>query len=1341
MRERARRAQVSAESSQPRSAKVRAPSSIESAASAAGNLAVQQLLESGRVRAKLRVGGAGDPAEQEADRVARGVVHGGVACTCSKGGKGTCAACAGNERTAPRRVARPDATRSAGEASQLRLGSGRPLGAADRGFFERRLDAQLGAVVLHTDDTAARAADSIGARAFSVGGRVAFARGEYRPQTTEGRLLIAHELAHLVRGHQGIRRQKGRAHAPATSFGELDPLFPSTSPSWPTMFRGLGAPAVHDQPSHPSVEIPRAPVCPGTCHQIAESHRRYAEQRMAAAERQRRLARWPELHRAQHKKALSEQARTLTEEISQSELGAAQVRVQLFSAATGAGAAHVTEEMRESWAAALQSTLFLESVLRAESSVVPEALVDSLRATYQSFFSALVGALRDRDRRDRELLRMIQSRPADPCPSCHGRPAASRGGSPSFGEFQTSFPSVANDSELSQWIRTLSPSQASPAQPLEPEPIGERERRLIEAGVVAAKASEPSTWRQVIAQFRWATGEMDRVLVAAVPQNDANRRLIEQLEYTQALLERQRTFHAAHPDAVKVRAVFYPKPESVRDFDQRTGAGGAIEDIARGIPWQFYLTRSPADRSEPFPVDFEWQLHDITAARRGDGRTVKQRHTVSNVERNVRMIGTTSALLQHPPSLWVTDPPDTLFAELDHKDFFPEGHLYWEYPSFSGDGRQKSGQVQTNASRTFWEWVGLIGMSVAILGSLVFAPFSTPMLVAVAAGTGLSILGNYMRLREMREHGVATERDTRQFYWGVALDILSALTLGVGRVVAVAARAGQTARAAAASRVWFALQRTELAGNIANVGVAAYDFLAQYRAIEASNMSPEEKRKALEQLTVFGLIGGTLSIVPVAMGFRDLRRGSTLHLVPDPRNPGRTIGRFDPDAADSAQLVGGRAPNRNAELIGSIRGQGANRSHTYGVWSDGRITRCSKAPCPDIAESVIGRVDPLRARMLPASAHAERVRDLAETAHRLRLEAAQAASSPETLRAAMGGLQRRARELDDAMTSLERDVLRESLDALRGRLPDSSELDRLLGRRLPAELGGGLEDALARATRSGDYDAEHLARMITTLRATDVRDLRRFLTTRVQINRGSTSRRHHTSDSIWWGRMRSAEEVSLLEAQLRGYGPSLGRERRAATGARGRTLAEASTPEGQHDITSLIGDPMRRQGLENVLPTRSRVRDPSVREQLDIMVGERLHAIGAGLGAETATGVAHGSSFVNQVLQRQGVEDFLRFLHRNRPEGVRYMVHLDVRTRAVGRGGETRMLDRITYRVRAVEELPNGELRPLRDLGEITITHPQTIRSATRPRGRGDVQGIGIEVESGFGALAEHFGL
>jgi hypothetical protein len=56
----------------------------------------------------------------------------------------------------------------------------------------------LGDVRVHTDDGAAALSRAVSARAFTVGGDIYFARGEYRPGTPEGDELIAHEVAHTV---------------------------------------------------------------------------------------------------------------------------------------------------------------------------------------------------------------------------------------------------------------------------------------------------------------------------------------------------------------------------------------------------------------------------------------------------------------------------------------------------------------------------------------------------------------------------------------------------------------------------------------------------------------------------------------------------------------------------------------------------------------------------------------------------------------------------------------------------------------------------------------------------------------------------------------------------------------------------------------------------------------------------------------------------------------------------------------------------------------------------------------------------------------------------------------
>src|SRR5207248_5722549 len=56
----------------------------------------------------------------------------------------------------------------------------------------------LGEVRLHVDDTAARSASAIGAKAYTFGNHVVFGAGHYRPDSRVGAGLLAHELTHVV---------------------------------------------------------------------------------------------------------------------------------------------------------------------------------------------------------------------------------------------------------------------------------------------------------------------------------------------------------------------------------------------------------------------------------------------------------------------------------------------------------------------------------------------------------------------------------------------------------------------------------------------------------------------------------------------------------------------------------------------------------------------------------------------------------------------------------------------------------------------------------------------------------------------------------------------------------------------------------------------------------------------------------------------------------------------------------------------------------------------------------------------------------------------------------------
>jgi hypothetical protein len=102
---------------------------------------------------------------------------------------------------------------------------GRPLDSSTRGFMESRFGQDFSQVRVHTDAKAAESARAVNARAFTVGRDVAFGEGQYAPQTSAGRRLLAHELTHVL--HQGgvpkVRRQtpastSAPASAPAKTY-------------------------------------------------------------------------------------------------------------------------------------------------------------------------------------------------------------------------------------------------------------------------------------------------------------------------------------------------------------------------------------------------------------------------------------------------------------------------------------------------------------------------------------------------------------------------------------------------------------------------------------------------------------------------------------------------------------------------------------------------------------------------------------------------------------------------------------------------------------------------------------------------------------------------------------------------------------------------------------------------------------------------------------------------------------------------------------------------------------------------------------------------------------------
>ena len=84
--------------------------------------------------------------------------------------------------------------------------AGQPLPPSVRRFMEPRFDASFKRVRIHTDDRAAKLNRQVSAKAFTVGSQIFFGRGQFRPENSDGRELIAHELTHTIQQGAVIQR-------------------------------------------------------------------------------------------------------------------------------------------------------------------------------------------------------------------------------------------------------------------------------------------------------------------------------------------------------------------------------------------------------------------------------------------------------------------------------------------------------------------------------------------------------------------------------------------------------------------------------------------------------------------------------------------------------------------------------------------------------------------------------------------------------------------------------------------------------------------------------------------------------------------------------------------------------------------------------------------------------------------------------------------------------------------------------------------------------------------------------------------------------------------------------
>jgi hypothetical protein len=145
------------------------------------------------LQGKLAVGSVADPLEKEAGAAADRVMR--SPSEASAAGVGASPPMAGGA-AAPQIV------------HDILQAPGAALDAGVRAFMEPRFGHDFRQVRVHADARAAKSAEEVGARAYTVGQHVVFGAAQYAPATDSGRRLIAHELSHVVQQRGGLAVQR-----------------------------------------------------------------------------------------------------------------------------------------------------------------------------------------------------------------------------------------------------------------------------------------------------------------------------------------------------------------------------------------------------------------------------------------------------------------------------------------------------------------------------------------------------------------------------------------------------------------------------------------------------------------------------------------------------------------------------------------------------------------------------------------------------------------------------------------------------------------------------------------------------------------------------------------------------------------------------------------------------------------------------------------------------------------------------------------------------------------------------------------------------------------------------
>ena len=728
-------------------------------------------------------------------------------------------------------------------------GGGQPLPDSVRASMEPRFGQDFSAVRVHTGPDAGRAARSLNAQAFTTEQDIHFGEGRYQPDTEQGQRLLAHELAHVL--------QQDRSISPHTirRVGMEDPPF-------------------------------------GYFPAERELLEREAQ---AKAERERSHQAWVGGVNQQFGRDLANQSRTIGDERERIELAlTAQRAAAMDAVASGQGWLNEAlrnqgysgpglAEVKQFWGEALVAAEILKLQISRDT-VATDARLAALQAV-PAFYSALGAFARAAEEahlahvqaENDRLSAQYQARLEE-----HERAGRlSRETLQDLGGEPGAHAALGGQAIAHELLRPDPPTYLT-APPSISGQVGAASARVY-------AAETDSDWAAVASDVNCLGNGFATLVVASLPMQSDLRTGIEYLEQLDTRLA---GLEATNPLAVRIPAVFYPKDRTI----SRTSEGGEVQLAPESIPWQFYLINTGVTSHEqPARSGGEWVLIDLTSSQRFENRA-----PASDFD---------SARLQQGDAV---DPPIDMFSELNSRIRFPEGQLHFQLPS------RQTYVLETTEPWSLSDWLSAIGMALAAI-ALVAAVVATggaaaPAAVAFYAGLGAAALGvgsTLASLHEKSQQGILTSSDVDEAMISIGIDIVTATSMGLGRLVAApraAARLGLTGeRFIALQRVTQVARAGALAGDVYQAYSLTSGLVSAFNAIENQpGLSKEERDRMRGQLVRRALISGALLAIAIRGDIQDYQAGRTLR-----------VSHVDPDGALVAARGDADAPHQHADAPGA----------------------------------------------------------------------------------------------------------------------------------------------------------------------------------------------------------------------------------------------------------------------------------------------------------------------------------------------------------------------------------------------------------------------------------------